>query len=82
MVRAKFTVTGITHEEAPHAPEKAVSTIHLSPVYEGSEENKEFFAYTPGGEITLGCANPSATAEFEQGKEYYVDFTPAPAPTE
>lgn len=32
---------------------------------------------TPYGEITLGVMNPAALAQFEQGKEYYVDFIPA-----
>lgn len=51
------------------------STITLSPVYSGSEENKAFFAATPGGSIQLYTTNPDAAAAFEQGKEYYVDFT-------
>lgn len=53
------------------------SQINLMPVYSGSEENKSFFASTPGGQIQLNILNPDAAAVFEQGKEYYVDFTPA-----
>ncbi|MDE2096190.1 MAG: hypothetical protein KGL39_03020 [Patescibacteria group bacterium] len=51
--------------------------ISLSAVYTGSDENKQFFASTPGGLIQLNVLNPDAAATFEQGKEYYVDFTPA-----
>ena len=51
--------------------------ISLCPVYSGSDENKQFFASTPGGQIQLYTTNPAAAAAFEQGKEYYVDFTPA-----
>lgn len=51
--------------------------INLFPVYSGSEENQKFFAATPGGQIQLHVVNPDATAAFEEGKEYYVDFTPA-----
>lgn len=53
--------------------------ISLCPVYSGSEENKEFFQSTPGGSVLLNCTNPAASAAFEQGKEYCVDFTPADA---
>ena len=50
-------------------------TVFLSPVYSGSEENKQFFAATPGGQISLYVINPAGFATFEQGKEYFVDFT-------
>lgn len=53
--------------------------VSLSPVYSGSAENKAFFAATPGGQINFYCVNPAALSAFEQGKEYYVDFAPAPA---
>lgn len=53
------------------------SQINLSPVYSGSDENKSFFASTPGGQIQLHILNPDAAGVFQQGKEYYVDFTPA-----
>lgn len=51
------------------------NTVYLSPVYTGSEENKQFFAATPGGQIILHVVNESALAAFSQEKEYYVDFT-------
>jgi hypothetical protein len=48
--------------------------VELAAVYEGSEENKKCFHYTPNGKITLGILNPEAAAIFEPGKQYYVDF--------
>lgn len=66
MVRAKF-----------HCNHKDENGIYLSPVYSGSEENAQFFAATPGGQIILHIVNPVAAEQFEVGKEYYVDFTPA-----
>lgn len=69
-VRAKFKVQA-NHEEGDTA------TITLLPVYSGSEENKEFFRYTPGGLITLNVVNQAAAVQFKVGKEFYVDFTPA-----
>lgn len=66
MVRAKFVCSFMDG-----------SVIYLNPVYSGSDENKAFWVATPGGQITLNCANDDARAKFEVGKEYYVDFTPA-----
>lgn len=50
---------------------------HFHPVYSGSPENEAFWKATPGGTIILYTVNPQALAQFEQGKEYYLDFTPA-----
>ena len=57
---------------------KEGQSVHFNPVYSGSEENQKFFQATPGGQIAFYTVNRSALDQFEQGKEYYVDFTPAP----
>lgn len=66
MVRAKFTCTG-----------KANNQVSFLPVFTGSEENKQFWKYTPSGQINMHVDNEAAMEQFEVGKEYYVDFTPA-----
>lgn len=53
------------------------TVVKLNPVMDGSAENKEFYKYSPSGSIELGTVNEAASAMFEIGKEYYVDFTPA-----
>lgn len=73
MVRAKFTVNSI---ERSSYGSTELQSIKLSPVYSGSEENKQFFAATPGGSIQLSTLNPEAAASFVLGGEVYVDFTP------
>lgn len=67
-VRAKFVCSFV---------EDRSKTVYMNPVYSGSDENKRFFAATPGGNITLHVLNEAALAAFQQGQEYYVDFTPA-----
>lgn len=70
-VRAKFKVVKVTETEG------GLKTANLQPVMGGSDENKEFFKWTPTGAIDLGTMNPAAADQFTPGKEFYVDFTPA-----
>lgn len=71
-VRAKFLCTSIVDDL-----EGGSKSITLHAVTTGSEENKEFFKWTPSGQLTLGCVNPEANALFEEGREYYIDFSKA-----
>lgn len=73
MVRAKFRV------EAIEKKEDGSGEVRLSPVVGGSSENDAFYKFTPSGSISLTTINPSAIAQFEKAKEFYVDFTPVPA---
>lgn len=55
-------------------------SINLSAVYapdDPESENGQFWTATPSGQITLYVNNPAGAAVFEQGKDFYVDFTPA-----
>lgn len=52
-------------------------TVTLRPVVDGSPENKEFYRYTPSGQLVLSTINDAALVQFEEGKEFYVDVTPA-----
>lgn len=69
-VRAKFRVTSITKYTDYHS-------VTLEPVRGETPENKEFFKYTPSGEIKLGVVKAETLAEFEPGDEFYIDFTKA-----
>lgn len=77
MVRAKFTVREITRTKHWDKTKGEIQTIVLSPVSDGSDENRRFFEASPTGEIKLGTVNEAAARQFELGKAYYVDFTPA-----
>ena len=72
-VRAKFVCTGIKD-----SPEYENKTVYFSPVISGSEENKSFSKYTPAGSAQLTISyETEASNFFEDGKEYYLDFTQA-----
>lgn len=83
-VRAKFRCNSVgAVRKATHwldgggTEEVEVVDISLNAVTSGSDENKEFYANTPSGYITLQTVNLKAAEEFMQGKEYYIEFTPA-----
>ena len=70
MVRAKFRCID-------KQPNEYGSLIKLETVMSGSEENEKFFKFTPYGQLSMGTVNPAASDQFEVGKEYFVDFSPA-----
>lgn len=72
-VRAKFYCSEV--EDEPTSEQKVVK---FYPVVSGSEENKSFAKYTPGGNLQLCISYDTPASEaFEQGKEYYIDISPA-----
>lgn len=83
MVRAKFVLNSYETSiqgGGRNVPSEECRTLKLSAVYDNSPENKEFFKWTPSGQITLGVLNQKAWSQFILGEEYYVDFTPVNQP--
>jgi len=70
MVRAKFKVKSVTNMANG-------SEVNLTPVTQGSDENSEFFKWTPYGEIKLGLVKPEQAEQFKPDAEFYIDFIPA-----
>lgn len=54
------------------------SATHLlfQAVTSGSPENDAFFKWTPSGKLEMSV-KPEVAEQFELGKSYYLDFTPA-----
>ena len=73
-VRAKFVCT-----KKEQGYTEGAHTIEARPVYDTNPENARFFQATPGGELRLQVVNDAAASQFEEGKEFYVDFTPVEA---
>lgn len=72
-VRAKFHVNSITEDGFGNV------VVHAHPVYGDDPENKAFTDSTPAGDLTIHIeASKPAAKFFEQGKEYFLDFTPVP----
>lgn len=70
ITRCKFFVDSI------QVSDQGDKFITMNPVMEGSKENKEFWKYTPSGNIGIGLSN-EAQCNFIEGGEYYVDFKKA-----
>jgi hypothetical protein len=76
-VRAKFKVDSVTRSQHWDKSKGELHSVKLSPVTSGSKENEAFYAATPCGQFELSTLNEEAGKQFELGKAYYVDFTPA-----
>lgn len=75
-VRAKCRVVRKTQYTNVDGKEVTQETVALQPVYEDGA-NSQWSKYTPSGEISLTITNPEAYKQFELGKAYFVDFSPA-----
>ncbi len=73
--RAKFVCYSSTKIGGGGTGQQETRTFLFTPVHGNSEENKKFFASTPGGRIELSVVNPEV--DFINGQTYYVDFTPS-----
>lgn len=74
-VRAKFRLDSVT-SHSWGSP--GTRTLKFSAQYDTSiPEDKRFQEATPSGSFEMLCTNPSANAQFELGKDYYFDITPA-----
>lgn len=72
--RAKFECVSVTKASGRcySGSHEFVYDAKFNVVYGNSDENKKFFAATPGGEISLRTLRDDT---FTPGKTYYVDFT-------
>ena len=71
-VRAKFQLTSITNYSY------GGKRLHFDVVYDTStEENRRFTKATPSGSMEMTIDNEAAIEQFQIGKFYYADFSPA-----
>lgn len=81
MVRAKFRCQSIEkrlgYSYVQNPGEIVIhEVVKMQPV--NGPGNKTWSDATPSGQIEMAITNPAAVAQFEVGKCYYLDFTPAP----
>lgn len=66
--RLKFKVTQRTEYEES-------TSVTMDAVFQGSQENEQFWKYTPSGQLTFSTCNKQAVAEMSPGSEFYIDLT-------
>ena len=72
MVRAKLMVSSIEEHSW------GAKTVKFQAQYDQSiPEDQRFQQATPSGHAEMQIDNPAALGQFQLGKQYYVDFTPA-----
>lgn len=76
-IRAKVTV-GSFSESKPTAQPGGYESIGMHAVKSGGDdpEDNAYAEATPSCAISMTVSNPACFGFFEQGKKYYVDFTP------
>ncbi len=78
MIRVKFEATKKVETSTATGNE---FKVEMTTVTDGSDENKEFFKYTPSGKIALGILGPESDNLFVVGEYYFIDITPCdPSP--
>ena len=76
VVRTKFRCTGISHIFTGAADQSA-ATVVLVPVWEQDGVNRKWSKATPSGKHEMLITEPGCVEQFELGRDYYLDFTPA-----
>jgi len=77
-MRAKMKVHNVQKHDGG-AETLQFSAVAKSEAYEGEgeDENNTYALYTPTADLTMYVANPALQGKFEEGQEFYLDFTPA-----
>lgn len=74
MIRCKFRCSSVRKMSSRQGDGsyRLLYEAEFYAVSEGSEENREFFAWTPSGSLKVGVYKEDV---FEPGKEYYLDIS-------
>jgi len=74
-MRAKMRVSMVT--ETGQSEALSFTAVGKNGAYpeDGSDENNTFAKFTPQAFVEMVVNNPDLTGTFEEGQEYYVDFT-------
>jgi hypothetical protein len=75
-VKAKFICNTVSKHKF-NKQDQGSTTVILTPVTHGSEENRDFWKYTPSGNLEMHINNEAAEKYFEPGEEYYLTFEKA-----
>lgn len=72
-VRAKFNCT----EKKADEHDDSIVYVRFEAVVDEDGDNAQWSKWTPSGSVAMAITNPAAHNEFEVGKSYFLDFSPA-----
>lgn len=75
-VTAKFLCQTVSKTKFS-SQDQGSAQVELTAVPGNSEENKEFWEYTPSGNLEMTIKNEAAEKYFEPGEEYFLTFEKA-----
>lgn len=76
-MRAKFVVANVEKfDTGERVTFRAVCKSEGYPE-DGSDEDNTFARFTPSADLAMYIANPALFGQFEIGRKFYADFTPA-----
>ena len=75
-VRAKFRVNTVRQHKGTDGTVYQ-EEIQMGPVYSSdpASENRAFWTATPSGNLSMYVNNTAVFGRFQEGQEYYLDFT-------
>lgn len=76
-MRAKMRITTIQKFEDQTERLQMTAVCASEFGEDGSDENNTYAKYTPSADLDIYIANPALVGQFEEGEEYYLDFTKA-----
>jgi hypothetical protein len=77
MVRAKMRCVEKVQRTQAYGVAKPVETEGVILQAVTGPGNEEWSQWTPAGKVEMSITNPNAINQFEVGKDYFVDFSPA-----
>jgi len=78
-MRAKLRINKIDGWENGEGETLTMSAVAKSEPYpeNGEDENNTFARFTPSADLRITITNPDLIGKFEEGEEFYLDFTKA-----
>lgn len=74
-IRAKFQCANVETLKSGPDGEKYGEQVSFHAVYAEEGPNKVWSEATPCGSVSMTITNKAAWGAFEEGKEYFLDFT-------
>ena len=77
VVRAKFKCWSIQRNNNTDPADQTARVSFMAAYANGDPDNATWSKATPAANLDMTITNPDAIEKFEEGKFYYLDFTPA-----